>query len=372
MGTVMNIEFFRNSVLSRYAIDGELLAAEPYGNGHINDTFKVEFGGEGVRESFIFQRLNTGIFRDPEALMKNYLRVVRHIAEKLRGTPDSDRRCIRLLAAKDGSFCCRDGAGSCWRAYRFIGGVHTCDILETAEQAYQAARAFGEFQRLVSDLPPPRLLETIPRFHDTPSRLKDFDEALAADPRGRASLAAPEIAFVRETRHIASRVTEAMARGAIPERITHNDTKLNNVLLDDRTGEGICVIDLDTVMPGSALYDFGDMMRTCLSPAAEDETDLGAVRARSDIFRMLVKGYLEGCRGCLTPAEMELLPFSGQLITFEIGVRFLTDFLAGDVYFKTHRSNHNLDRCRTQFTLVRRMMEKADEFEEINREFLRK
>ena len=366
----MDIELFSKSVLGNYKITKKCLSIEPYGSGHINDTYKVVFGRDDKQDSYIFQKINTGIFKNPDQLMSNIFRVVQHIARKQYGVPGLKRRCIHLFPTRDWKYYCTDCEGGCWRAYRFIDGAHTYDILETEEQAYRAAKAFGEFQMLISDLPQPRLFETIPHFHDTPSRLKDFDEALSKDAFHRAALAAPEIEFVQKTRHIASKVVDLMAQGVIPERITHNDTKLNNVLLDDETMEGICVIDLDTVMPGSALYDFGDMMRTSLSPAAEDEKDLTKVQARTNIFRMLVKGYLEGCQGCLNSTEMELLPFSGELITFEIGVRFLTDFLSGDVYFKTHRENHNLDRCRTQFTLVQRIMEKEDEFEKITREFI--
>lgn len=366
----MDIEVFRKSVLSNYKITKQCRSVEPYGSGHINDTYKVVFGRDEREDTYIFQRINTNIFKNPDELMSNISRVVHHIAKKQYGVAGLKRRCIHLFPTKEWKYFCVDDEGGCWRAYRFIDGARTYDILKTEEQAYRAAKAFGEFQMLISDLPQPRLFETIPNFHNTPSRLKDFDEALAKDVCGRAELAKAEIEFVQNTRHIASKVVDLMADGTIPERITHNDTKLNNVLLDDETMEGVCVIDLDTVMPGSALYDFGDMMRTSLSPAAEDEKDLTKIEARTNIFRQLVKGYLEGCQGCLNATEMELLPFSGQLITFEIGVRFLTDFLSGDVYFKTHRENHNLDRCRTQFTLVQRLMEKAEEFDRITREFI--
>lgn len=365
----VDIDLFVNSVLPNYKIGKKYASAEPYGSGHINDTYRVVFGSGEQQDVYIFQRINTNIFKNPDQLMDNISRVVHHMAKKLYNNPDSKRRCIHLFPTKDWKYFCFDAQGGCWRAYRFVDGARTYDILETEEQAYQAARAFGEFQHLISDLPGERLFETIPNFHNTPSRLADFDAALAADKCGRAALAKEEIAFVEKMRHIAPKVVDLMAKGEIPERITHNDTKLNNVLLDNATGEGICVIDLDTVMPGSALYDFGDMIRTSVSPAAEDEKDLTKVQARTEIFRMLVKGFLEGSKGCLNAKETELLAFSGQLITFEIGLRFLTDFLSGDTYFKVHRENHNLDRCRTQFTLVQRLLEKEEEFNAIIREF---
>jgi Ser/Thr protein kinase RdoA (MazF antagonist) len=219
-------------------------------------------------------------------------------------------------------------------------------------KAFQAAKAFGAFQALLADLPGERLVETIPNFHHTPSRYAAFEAALAKDAHGRAREAATEIAFAQARAHEVGTIVEAMARGEIPERVTHNDTKLNNVLLDNETQEGICVIDLDTVMPGSALYDFGDLVRTSTSPAAEDETDLSKVTMQLPMFEALVKGYLASAGGFLTPRERALLPFAGKLITFEIGLRFLTDWLEGDVYFKIKRPRHNLDRLRTQFKLV--------------------
>jgi Ser/Thr protein kinase RdoA (MazF antagonist) len=226
------------------------------------------------------------------------------------------------------------------------------DVIRNADQAFQAAKAFGAFQALLADLPGERLVETIPDFHHTPSRYAAFAAALAKDTHGRAREAAAEIAFAQARAGEVGLIVDAMARGEIPERVTHNDTKLNNVLLDNETQEGICVIDLDTVMPGSALYDFGDLVRTSTSPAAEDEVDLSKVRMQLPMFEALVRGYLASAGGFLTPRERALLPFAGKLITFEIGLRFLTDWLEGDVYFKVKRPRHNLDRLRTQFKLV--------------------
>jgi Ser/Thr protein kinase RdoA (MazF antagonist) len=259
---------------------------------------------------------------------------------------------LTLVPTKAGRGWHTDAAGNRWRCYVFVEGATGHDIIRNADQAYQAAKAFGAFQALVADLPGGRLVETIPNFHHTPSRYANFQAALAKDAHGRASLAQPEIAFALARAHEVGVIADAMARGEIPERVTHNDTKLNNVLLDNETQEGICVIDLDTVMPGSALYDFGDLVRTSTSPAAEDETDLSKVTMQLPMFEALVKGYLSTAGGFLTPRERALLPFAGKLITFEIGLRFLTDWLEGDVYFKIKRPQHNLDRLRTQFKLV--------------------
>ena len=365
------MEDFKKEIAGQFRIDhAELAEFELYGSGHINETYRVVFKVNGQDDVYIFQKLNTNIFRNPDFLMENMSRVLKHCEAKLAGKPDQARRCIHLVPTRDGKMFCRTADGSCWRAYHFIGGASTYNILETEEQAYQAAKAFGAFQMMLADLPGERLHEIIPNFHNTPSRYADFEKALAANKAGRADLCRPEIEFAKKVAWMAPVLVDLQAKGELPERITHNDTKLNNVLLDDKTGEGICVIDLDTTMPGLSLYDFGDMVRTSVSPAAEDETDLSKVQARTGVFRALVKGYLEGAQGCLTKKEMEMLPFSGILITYEIGLRFLADFLDGDVYFRTARPNHNLDRCRTQFTLVQRLMEKEAELNAVVKEFM--
>jgi len=347
-------------VARHFALYGDILAAAPYGNGHINDTYLLRCSQAGIALRYILQRLNTAIFHEPEKLMANVSRVLTHCSSRLAGQADASRRALTLVPAHDGRPFWRDAEGGCWRCYLFIEGAKSYDILETPAQAYAAGEAFGGFLALLADIDGERLHETIPHFHDTPSRLAAYDAALAADRRNRAVLARNEIAFVAATRHIAPRLLALQAAGGIPERITHNDTKLNNVMLDIVSGTGVCVIDLDTVMPGQSLFDFGDLVRSSVSPAAEDERDLGKVQLRQDVFAALAKGYLKGCDGCLTKTEIELLPFAGQLITFEIGLRFLTDFLQGDVYFKTHREGHNLDRCRTQFRLVKLLQEQEE------------
>jgi aminoglycoside phosphotransferase (APT) family kinase protein len=241
-----------------------------------------------------------------------------------------------------------DAEGGYWRAYCFIEGARTFDAVESPQQAFQAAKAFGEFQKLLVDLPAPRLHDTIPDFHNTPKRFDAFAHAVVADAANRAVNARAEIEFVFAHKPIVSLLLEAN----LPERITHNDTKFNNVLLDDATGEGICVIDLDTVMPGLALYDFGDMVRTATSAAMEDEQDLSSVTMQFPMFEVLLRGYLSSAGSFLTKDEKQHLAFAGKLITFEQGIRFLADYLAGDRYYKVHREGQNLDRCRTQFKLV--------------------
>ena len=246
----------------------------------------------------------------------------------------------------------RDVDGSYWRLYPFIESTRVHEVVETAEQAREAGRAFGAFQRLLADLPGPRLHETIPDFHNTPLRFEALERAVQADACNRAAAAKAEIEFAARHRVLAGLLLDAHRRREIPERVVHNDAKISNVLFDQTTGEALCVTDLDTVMPGVALYDFGDMVRSMTCAAAEDETDLSKVEVRMPLFEALARGYLETAGAFLTPAERRQLVFAGKLITLEQGVRFLADFLNGDTYYKTQRPDHNLDRCRSQFKLL--------------------
>lgn len=340
-----------------FALPGRYLEGAPYGSGHINDTFAVAYGRADGRARFIHQRINDRIFKDVPALMSNIDRVTRHVRASLdRAGVRDPRAALTLVPARDGRSFHRDEAGSFWRTYVFIEGARTYDVIETERQAFEAARAFGRFQALLADLPPPRLHETIPDFHDTPRRFAALDAAVRADARGRAAACRAEIDEFLAWRPEAGRLLALVRSGALVERVTHNDTKLNNVMLDDVTQEGVCVIDLDTVMPGLSLYDFGDMVRTATNAAAEDERELGKVGVRLDIFAALLRGYLETARSFLSPVELAHLAFAGRLLTMECGVRFLTDHLQGDVYFKIKREGHNLDRCRTQLKLAREMI----------------
>lgn len=342
------------SVSARFDLRGEYLHGSPYGSGHINDTYAVTINQAGTPVRYIVQRLNHTVFRAPVALMENIIRVTSHVRHGLEaaGASDISRRVLTLVPARDGRFWHVDAEGNFWRCYLFIEQARTYDLIEEAQQARAAARAFGHFQQMLADLPAPRLHDSIPEFHHTPARLNAMRQAVAADRCRRVVRASQEIEFVLARQAIASVLADEQTRGHLPERVTHNDTKLNNVMLDDATGEGICVIDLDTVMPGLVLYDFGDMCRTACRPAAEDERDLSKVEMRMDMFRALVTGYLDSAGGFLTAAERSYLAFSARLITFEIGIRFLTDHLDGDRYFKIYRAGQNLDRARVQFKLV--------------------
>jgi hypothetical protein len=345
---VMSKEQNVGAAARQFQISGEFSSATSYGNGHINDTYRAIYDQAGVPSHYILQRINQNVFKNPLALMENVQRVTEHLAAQVAGQPDGARRVLSLIPARDGKFWHVDAENEYWRVYHFIDHARTYDAVESTKQALQAAKAFGGFQKLLAGLPAPRLHDTIPDFHDTPKRFIALEKSIVADAVGRAKLAKPEIEFALAHKPM----TSALLDAKLPERVTHNDTKFNNVMLDDTTGEAICVIDLDTAMPGLALYDFGDMVRTTTSPALEDEQDLSKVTMQFPMFEALVRGYLEAAGGFLTKAEKQFLAFSGKLITFEIGIRFLADYLADDTYFKVHREGHNLDRCRTQFKLV--------------------
>jgi hypothetical protein len=343
-----------SEIAHAFPLLGRFCNGEPYGNGHINDTFVVTFDQAGTPVRYILQRINRRIFTDVPSLMQNIGRVTAHIGKKVRqgNGRDVSRRTLTLVAAKEGSYHHQDVDGDFWRCYLFIESATTHDLITDPRQAAEAAKAFGEFQRMLVDLPGGRLHETIPFFHHTRRRFDSFRQALAIDGHNRAMAVRDEIAFASDRETMADVLLALQSRGEIPERITHNDTKLNNVMLDDVTGMGVCVIDLDTVMPGLALYDFGDMVRSATNSAAEDERNTNCVESRLGIFEALVGGYLASAGSFLNAAEVGHLAFAGRLITFEIGLRFLTDFLNGDIYFKTRRPDHNLDRARNQFALL--------------------
>ena len=312
---------------------------------------------------YMLQRINQSIFKNPVALMENIQRVTSHLAAKVSGEPDCNRLVLTLIPARDEKVWHLDSDGNYWRAYRFIEKARTYDSVESTKQAFQAARAFGRFQKLLVDLPSPRLHDTIADFHHTPKRFVALEQAVDLDVARRAIKAKPEIDFAFARKSIAGVLLDAN----LPERITHNDTKLNNVMLDDVTGEGICVVDLDTVMPGLALYDFGDLVRTTTSSAREDERDLSKVTMQFSMFEALVRGYLDSAGSFLTKAERQHLVLSGKLITFEQGIRFLTDYLGGDPYYKVHRDEHNLDRCRTQFALLESIEQQEERMDRLLR-----
>lgn len=358
-------------IASAFQVYGDFVSGCPHGSGHINDTYRITYSVGGAQMHYLLQRINHHVFTQPANVQQNILRVTRCIAEKLRkqGEQDISRRTLTLILSKDGEPVHHDAAGNWWRMYIFVEGARTYDQIQSPKQAELVGEAFADFQNLVSDLTTPRLHETIPNFHNTVKRYETLQAAIREDKLNRAKDVKAEIAFVEARADSFGRLLERSVKGEIPERVTHNDTKLNNVMLDDMTGKGICVIDLDTVMPGLALYDFGDMCRTSTANAAEDEQDLSKVYSRMDMFEALVKGY---CRGAkfLVPAEKEEMAFSARLITMTIGIRFLTDYLVGDTYFHIARPGHNVDRCRTQFKMVESMEEQAEKMEQIVRDAL--
>ena len=344
---------FIKNVVSQFAISGEFIGSEVIESGHINATYIASFQkSESHVERYILQRINGHVFLDPLAVMRNVEMVTRHINDKvMRVKQDQGGQTLSLYPARSGQFFITGERGGLWRCYNFIEGCKTYDIVENTRQAYQAAHAFGAFQDLVADIALDEIKETIPDFHHTPKRYQRLMDVAEQDAHGRATSVQAELDFVRERAGIVSKLIDLKDAGVLPERVTHNDTKINNVMMDMQTDEAVCVIDLDTVMPGLSLYDFGDLVRTAVSPAAEDEPDLSKVEMRMPMFEALAQGYMDAC-DCLCEAEVENLAFSGKLISLEVGMRFLTDHLEGDVYFKSHRENHNLDRARTQFRLV--------------------
>ncbi len=340
--------------------------------GHINDTYVVTTcspaapgwgtprttpeGGGATR--YILQRINQIVFKNPVQVMENAVRITEHIRAKM---PPSDSRQLVVVAAKDSGAYYRDAAGNVWRMYNFIEDAVTYDSLQSAALAREAARMFGWFQRMLTDLPGPPLHETIVGFHNTPRRFERFQEVVQADVANRAKNAKTEIDFVFENAAICHILFDLVKRGEVPIRIAHNDAKINNIMFDTSTNQGVCVIDLDTVMPGLSVYDFGDLVRTATCPAAEDERDLSKVAVDIALFEALARGFVAEAGQFLTPAEKSHLVFGGKLITFEQMIRFLTDYLAGDVYYKVHREGHNLDRTRTQMKLVQSILEQEED-----------
>lgn len=358
-------------IAKKFQFEGEFVDACPWGSGHINDTFLLTYHnaimGE-VKGNFkvILQKMNKNIFTKPVELMENVTGVTNFLYKKVvEAGGDPMRETLNVIPTKEGVGFYIDEEGEYWRAYVYITDAVTYDLVENEEDFYQSAVAFGRFQNLLSDYPAETLHETIPHFHDTRDRLRLFKQAVEADVMGRASSVEKEIQFVLDREEDACFFAELLDKKEIPLRVTHNDTKLNNVMIDIVTRKGICVIDLDTVMPGLAVFDYGDSIRFGASTGAEDEKDLSKVQCSMSLFEIYTKGFLEGCGGKLTKRELELLPMGAKVMTLECGMRFLTDYLQGDTYFKIHREGHNLDRCRTQFKLVQDMESKWDTMNEI-------
>ena len=354
-----------------FQLDGLVMKNIRYGNGHINDTFLVTLKKkDGTMKRVILQRMNKNIFTKPEELMENIEGVTSFLRKKIvENGGDPERETLNIIPAKDGSSYFVDNQGEYWRCYKFIEDATSYEQVESPEDFYQSAVAFGNFQRLLAEYPAETLHETIPGFHDTKARFQVFLKAVEEDVCGRAASVQKEIQFVRDHEEVANVFGDMLAKGELPLRVTHNDTKLNNIMIDHETRKGICVIDLDTVMPGLAMNDFGDSIRFGASTAVEDEPDLEKVWCDMELFESYAKGFIEGCDGKLTAREIELLPMGAKVMTFECGMRFLTDYLQGDTYFKIHREHHNLDRCRTQFKLVADMEKKWETMEKIVKKY---
>ena len=355
----MNENLFE--VLRAFRLDAKPVSCEPYGCGHINVTYLA------VTESgrrYILQKINNNTFRDVAGLMEN----ITAVTEFLRTKTDDPRGVLTLVKTHDGASYLH-AQDAYWRVYDFVEDSICLQLPETDEDFYQSAVGFGTFQQLLTDFPAAKLHETIPNFHNTPDRYRTLLETLERDPMHRAAQVQPEIEFALARQAEMSAIQNALTAGELPLRVTHNDTKLNNILFDAHTGEALCVIDLDTIMPGLALNDYGDSIRFGASTAAEDEPDVSKVHFDLYLFELYTRGYLEAAGAALTDTEKEYLPWGAKLMTLECGIRFLTDYLQGDTYFKVSRARQNLERCRTQFKLVADMENVWDEMASIVKKY---
>ena len=352
-------------IFDSFVTEGTYLRGEPYGNGHIHDTFRIETS-EKDKDDYILQRLNTRIFKNIPELQNNIERVTIHLRNKLKAISGSDpkRECLRLLPSRDGKSWITDSTGNYWRMYVFISNHKTYNVVDSPGKAFEGGKAIGRFQAMLSDMPGEPLFETIPFFHDIEKRLETFNLTVSRDPVNRVGMVGNEIIQVLERTEEMKIILKLGKEGKIPLRITHNDTKFNNILLDEND-KALCVIDLDTVMPGYVHYDFGDAIRTATNTASEDEGDLAKVNMDIDLFRAYSEGFLSETGRTLNPVEKEFLAFAPRLITYTIALRFLTDFIDGDNYFKIHHELHNLQRARAQLRLVRSMEEQYSDMQSI-------
>ena len=357
-------------IVDNFNVSGEVVLATNYGNGHINDTKRVVVECDGKKTEYILQRINKNVFKNPPELMENYVAVTEFLRKKIvaRGG-EPDRETLNAIKTRDGKSYYCDENGDYWRLILFVVDSMSFDAVERPEQFYDSAVAFGNFQYLLKDYPADTLHETIVNFHNTPDRIRQFKEAVEKDVCKRRSEVAEEIKFVLDHEEFAGTLERAHAEGKLPLKVTHNDTKLNNILFDRRSGKPLCIIDLDTIMPGYAVNDFGDSIRFGATTALEDEADLTKVNFDINLYELYVKGFIEGAKGGLTAGELEMLPIGAMMMTFECGTRFLTDYLSGDTYFRTSRPKHNLDRARNQFKLVRDMEAKLPEMRAIVKKY---
>lgn len=349
--------------IRQFCFQGKYLSAEELRSGNINSTYRLEFiMPDGSRKNYILQRINTVVFKDPAAVMENITKVIDHMDRKLKEKgEDTSRRLLHFVNAKNGSYLYRDTNGSFWRAYVFVDGVTAYNYIEDPNLFYEAGRGFGEFQKNLFDFPAEALHETITDFHNTKRRFYAFVAAIAEDKVGRVAEIEEEIDFLFDHRKMMSEIVDKIDAGVLPMRVTHNDTKLNNVLIDNATGKAACVIDLDTVMPGSSLYDYGDAIRFGASTAAEDESDLSKITVNMELFRLFTKGFVEEIANALTKEEIHYLPLGAKVMTCELALRFLTDYINGDEYFRIDSPDHNLRRARAQMKLLTEIEAKYDE-----------
>ena len=368
---MVQAETMLQEVLAAYDFGAPVVGALRYGQGHINDTFVVHTQPEDAScRRFILQRMSPAAFKRPDQLMENIMGVTEYLGREIESRGgDREREALRVIRPRNGEPYYTDSANGAWRVYPFVEDTICYQTAETPALFAASGRAFGHFQRLLQGYPAQTLHETIPHFHDTEDRLAKLKAALAADKLGRAAECRPELDFVLSREADCSVALQALRDGVLPLRVTHNDTKLNNVLMDRDSGEGLCIIDLDTVMPGLSINDFGDSIRFGANHSAEDEKDLSKVNLDVSLFEAYTQAFLEGAGGTLTAAEIDYLPWGAKLMTFECGIRFLTDYLEGDVYFHTTRDGQNLDRCRTQFKLVSDMEAHWDELAEIVKKY---
>lgn len=360
-----------NEALSAFDWGAPVFMVAPHGCGHINDTYRVKTQPEnGPVKSYILQRMSSAAFKRPDQLMENIVGVTEYLVKQIHDAGgDVDRETLQVIPTKNGDSYYSDSEGETWRAHPFITRTVCYQSAETPKLFEESARAFGKFQKMLNGYPAETLWETIPKFHDTEDRFLKLKAAIEADVMGRAKECADEIAFALAHKKDCSVALQAQREGVLPLRVTHNDTKLNNVLFDRTTGVGICVIDLDTTMPGLAINDFGDAIRFGANHSEEDEKDLTKVNFDIDLYEAFTRGFLEGADGTLTDAELDYLPWGAKLMTLECGMRFLTDYLSGDTYFRTHYAGQNLDRCRTQFKLVSDMEEQFEAMAEVVRKY---
>ncbi len=361
-----------DSALLAFDFGAEIVGAVSFGSGHVNNTFCVYTQSQkGDCKRFILQRLSNTAFKNPKQLMENICGITDYLKDVITECDgDIYRETLTVIRTKKGEDFFTDEEGRAWRLYDFIEDAKTYDSADTAELFYESGKAFGKFQRMLTHYPAATLHETIVDFHNTPKRFENLINAVNKDEFNRVKDVKAQLDYVYARKSDCALAVNALKDGILPLRVTHNDTKLNNVMLDNTTGEGICVIDLDTVMPGLSINDFGDSIRFGANNCAEDEEDLSKVNFDIKLFDIYTKGFLEGCGGTLTNAEKEYLPLGAKLMTLECGIRFLTDYLQGDIYFKTSKPQHNLYRAKTQFKLVQDMEEQWQDMHDVIKKYL--